>query len=255
MESISPYLSSLAWLIGSLILLVVFQRRLHYELQYLLLLLTRRPDVSLVLFSLLFFPGVLLHEISHYLTARLLGVRTGRLSLLPRRLPGGKLQLGYVETSQADWLRETIIGSAPLVSGTLFVAYAGFVQLQLSSIWSQVTDFDLQKLWLGLQQAGSQPDSWLWFYLVLTVSSMMFPSAADRRWWLPVGLGSGLLLSLSIFLGAGPWMAHHLAPAMALFIQAMAGIFTISTLAHLLLFLPCYLLHVLLGWLLGVNAA
>ncbi len=51
------------WLVISLGPFLFVQRWLHRELQALLLLITRRQDLSLGLFSLFFFPGVLLHEV------------------------------------------------------------------------------------------------------------------------------------------------------------------------------------------------
>ncbi|HEX9028794.1 MAG TPA: hypothetical protein VF823_06440, partial [Anaerolineales bacterium] len=111
----------LVLLLGALLIL---QRLSQRETQAIFLLLTRRADIAVVLFSLLFLPGVILHEASHYVVARLLRVRTGRVSLLPRTLPNGRLQLGFVETASSDWLRDTLIGAAPLFSGGAFVAYA-----------------------------------------------------------------------------------------------------------------------------------
>ena len=255
MESIPAGLTGLGWLILFLVPLILFQRLLHREIQLNLLLLTRRPDLSVIIFSLLFLPGVFLHEISHYLAAQLMGVRTGRLSIIPRAVPGGKLQLGFVETAQVDWLRGSIIGIAPLMSGMAFVAYVGLVQLQLTGSWELARDFNLQELWEGLKQILAQPDFWLWLYLLLTVSSMMFPSASDRSSWLPLGITAGILLSISIFLGAGPWMAQHMAPLVNRFFQAVAAVFAISSLAHLLLYLPSRLARFLLTRLTGVEVA
>jgi len=252
-ESIPAGLSGLGWLVLFLVPLIIIQRLLHREIQLNLLLLTRRPDLSVIIFSLLFLPGVFLHETSHYLAARLLGVRTGNFSIIPRAVPGGKLQLGYVETAPVDWLRESIIGIAPLVSGMAFVAYAGLVQLQLTGWWDLARNVQLQETWEGLKQMGAQPDFWLWFYLVLTVSSMMFPSSSDRRSWLPLGISAGILLTISIFLGAGPWMAQHLAPLLNRFFQAMAVVFAISLLAHVLLYLPSLLARLLLTRLTGAE--
>ena len=81
----------LLWLILALGPLLILQRLLHREIQLIFLYITRRVDLAMALFSLLFFPGVLLHEGSHFLAARLLGVRTGGFSILPHLLPGGRL--------------------------------------------------------------------------------------------------------------------------------------------------------------------
>ena len=81
--------AGLVWLLIVLGPLLFSQRVLTREIQAVLFLLTRRPRMSLGIFSALFFPGVLLHEASHLVTARLLGVKTGRLSLRQSRFPVG----------------------------------------------------------------------------------------------------------------------------------------------------------------------
>ncbi len=221
-----------------LLLLVPFlflQRSLHREVQAFFLLLTRRQDFSLVIFSLLFFPGVLLHETSHFLMARLLNVRTGRFSMIPRPLPGGRLQLGYVETAQTDFLRDSLIGIAPLLVGGCVVVYVGLVPLGLDALWQSWTVGTLNALLQALRQVYQQPDFWLWFYLAFTVSSTMLPSASDRRAWLPMAIALLLLFGFSLAAGAGPWMAEHLAPALNSALQALDLAIGISMLLHVFL--------------------
>ncbi len=48
--------------------------------------------------------------------AKLLGVRTGKFSLIPQPLPDGHLQLGYVEAAHSDILRDSLVGAAPLIT-------------------------------------------------------------------------------------------------------------------------------------------
>ena len=174
-------LDGLLWLLLLLGPLLILQRSLHRETQVLFLVITRRPDISIALFSLLFFPGVLLHESSHYLMARLLGVHTGRFSLLPRSMDDGRLQLGFVETASSDWFRDALIGAAPLLTGGLFVAYAGLNRLGLLALWETFTLREGTALPDALSHLFGRPDFWVWFYLTLTVSSTMLPSASDRR--------------------------------------------------------------------------
>ena len=64
------YLNGLMWLLLLLGPLLFLQHHLHREIQAIFLLLTRRAEIAIMLFSLLFLPGVLLHEGSHYLAAR-----------------------------------------------------------------------------------------------------------------------------------------------------------------------------------------
>jgi hypothetical protein len=248
-------LSGLWWLLLLLGPLLILQRGLHREVQAIFLILTRRPDIAVVLFSLLFFPGVLLHEGSHFLMARLLGVRTGRFSLLPRPLEDGRLQLGYVETGSADWLRDALIGAAPLLAGGLFVAYAGLARLGLLAVWQTFTAGGLAALKDTLPALFSQPDFWLWFYLTLAVSSTMLPSSADRRAWLPLSFTVAILLGISLLAGAGNWLVENLALPLNQVFMAVSVVFGISVLVHLVMLPPLWGSRRLLSWLTGVEIA
>ena len=123
--------TGLFWFIITLLPLVILQRLLHHEIQAVLLIVTRSPQLTVGLFSILFFPGVFLHELSHFVVAKILRVRTGEISLIPKSLPDGRLQMGYVETAQTDIVRDLLIGIAPLISGSLFIAYAGLNRMGL----------------------------------------------------------------------------------------------------------------------------
>lgn len=233
--------------------LLLLQRSLHREVQAIFLLLTRRVDIAIMLFSLLFLPGVLLHEGSHYLTALLLGVRTGRFSILPRPLENGRLQLGFVETVPSDWLRDALIGAAPLVMGGALVAYVGLSHLGLATLWEQWNQNGLTAVFDALPGVLKGNDFWLWFYLAVAVSSTMLPSATDRRTWLPVGMILVSLLGLSLLFGAGPWLAEHVAPAFNQVLRAVVVIFGISVTVHMVLIPPLWVLHHLLARLMGMD--
>jgi hypothetical protein len=245
--------AGLGWLVLLLAALAFLQRRLHFETQALFLLLTRRPEIALVLFSLLLFPGVLLHEASHFLAARLLGVRTGRFSLLPRPMPGGRLQLGYVETSQSDPVRDALIGSAPFLVGGLFVAYAGLAPLSLPDVWEPLSQGQLVEFWTRLFALPARPDFYLWFYLTFAVSSTMLPSPSDRRAWLPILVLVLLLVGLALLAGAGPWMVTHLAPRLNQGMRALGMMFAISASVHLAILLPLWVLRSSLAQLFGLR--
>ncbi len=217
------------------------------------MLITRRADVAMVLFSISFFPGILLHEVSHYLTARIMGVRTGRFSLIPRPLEKGRLQLGFVETQSTDWLRDALIGSAPLLSGGLFVAYAGWMRLGLPGLWQAYQTGNLTGLLNAFRTISLQSDFWLWFYLVLVISSTMLPSESDRRAWLPLGFILGLLLIMSLVFGAGPWLALHLATPLNRILLAVDLVLGVSVLVHLILLPPLWLVRYFLSRLLQLR--
>jgi hypothetical protein len=235
-------IDGLVWLVVCLAPFLLVQRWLHRDIQAVFLLLTRRPELTIGLFSLLFFPGVLLHEASHFLMAVILRVRTGRFSVLPEIQPGGQLQLGFVETAKADFFRDALIGMAPLLSGGAVIAYLGISRLGLASMGMLVTQAQWAQFWQALVQLPNLPDFWVWFYLAFTISSTMLPSASDRRAWLPVALILVALAGIAILAGAGPWMLVNLAPWVNQLLLTLATIFGISLVLHLILAVPFSLL-------------
>lgn len=221
--------------------LVYLQRFLHREIQIIFYLVTGNKPLTIALFSMLFFPGVFLHELSHFLMARILGVRTGKFSLIPQSLDTGHLQLGYVETEQTDILRDSLIGLAPIIAGTAFVAYAGVVQLRLDALWHVLSNGQVELFWMGLGLLPTVPDFYLWFYLTFAVSSTMLPSESDRHAWLPLGLWIGALLILAILAGAGTWMLENLAPVFDPLLRSVALLFALSNIVHIVLLIPFYI--------------
>jgi hypothetical protein len=243
----------LFWFLGCLAAFIFAQRRLHQELQVIFLLVTRHPTVTVGIFSLLLFPGVLVHELSHYLMARLLGVRTGRFSLLPAVLADGTVRLGYVETAQVDFGRDALIGIAPLLSGGALTAYLGIERLGFLQLAESFSRGGLGGFWQQFMALPQQSDFWLWFYLTLAISSTMLPSASDRRGWLPLGLTVGGLALLAVLAGAGPWMMENLAPGLNQLLRGLAVVLAISLVVHVVLLLPAWMLRRLIERLTGMR--
>ncbi|GIV66824.1 MAG: hypothetical protein KatS3mg047_1217 [Bellilinea sp.] len=241
--------SGLIYFILSLLVYLVVQRRLHREIQGVFLLLTRSPALALGLFALLFFPGVLIHETSHWIAAKLMGVRTGKFSLIPQLQPDGTLRLGYVEAAPVDVFRETIIGAAPFFSGVLAVGWIAAFPLKVFSA-GQIQS--LASLWASLTEVINLPDFWLWFYLAFTISSTMLPSESDRRAWLPALAIIGLIVLIVIFVGVGEWLLVLVKPINRI-LSAIALVFVFSLLLHLFLIIPFWLLRKFLSRITGLE--
>jgi hypothetical protein len=246
-------LTGFLWFILMLLPLIFLQRLLHKEIQAVFLILTRNSTLTMVIFSLIFLPGVFLHELSHFLMAKVLRVPTGRFSVLPRPLPNGRLQLGYVETVRSDIIRDSLIGAAPLIAGTVVVAYVAVYQLEMRILWDTFRNGQFNLFWMGLNALPRVQDFYLWFYLTFAVSSTMMPSESDRHAWLDLIIAVGILLSITLLLGAGPWMLNNVAPLVSNFLNSVAVIFGLSAAVHVVLILPTALVHKLLALVTGVD--
>ncbi len=246
-------LTGFFWFVLMLLPLIILQRLLHREIQAVFLILTRNAQITMGVFQFIFLPGVFLHETSHFLMAKLLRVPTGRFSILPQPLPDGRLQMGYVETAKADIVRDSLIGAAPLIIGTLFVAYAAIYQLEMRVLWDVLRDGKFNLFWMGIRALPNVQDFYLWLYLTFAVSSMMMPSESDRHAWLELVISVGVLFSIALLIGAGPWMLDNVAPLISNFLSSVAVIFGLSSLVHVVLVLPTALIHRLLTRITGVD--
>jgi len=241
------------YLLLLLVPLLYLQRFLQHEIQAIFLLITRQPEISMALFSLMFLPGVLLHEVSHFLMAHLLGVRTGRFSIIPKKLEGGRIQLGYVETASSDFFRDALIGVAPLVTGGIFVAFAGVSRLGLNTIWESLTQGQMSSFSMAMKSVVDMPDFWIWFYLIFAVSSTMMPSSSDRRAWLPLLSMMVILLGLVLLIGVGPWILTRFESAFKAALDAITMVLGITVLIHLILLLPAWIIRKIISRMAGLQ--
>ena len=85
----------------------------------------------------LFFPGTLIHELSHAIMAGVLGVRVGTMEFMPV-IEGDSVKLGSVQVAQTDFFRRFLIGAAPFFFGTsilLGVLYYASQNNLFNNIW------------------------------------------------------------------------------------------------------------------------
>ncbi|MFQ5340633.1 MAG: hypothetical protein ACE5F6_03705 [Anaerolineae bacterium] len=194
----SPFL----WLVGLLITLVWLKREINNRLLHVGWLLFHHEQAAVLLYFVIMLPGVLVHELSHLIVATLLRVRAGGLSLRPAVRRDG-LQLGSVQVARTDFVRESLIGLAPLIGGSLvilLIAGLGFeIPLQgqgdlagrLSAVAHNATNL--------LQQ----PYAPFWLYLIFAISNAMLPSPSDRQPWQTLALFVGIVAAAIFFLNGG----------------------------------------------------
>ena len=153
----------------ALILVFLTKRSLGKTLSYLVHKLGGGQHGTIILWSIIFLPGTIIHELSHFFFAILTGARTGKIEILPEYLSedfedeGQKsVALGYVQTSQLNPLQGFFVGLAPFIAGSVLLVW---FSLLINSSYQQA-NYPLLSLVL---------------YLFFTVTNSFFPSWVDIK--------------------------------------------------------------------------
>lgn len=238
------------WAAVALVCLLFMQRWIHAHLHGVSLLLVGRPEWAVIVYAVVLFPGVLLHEGSHWLSATLLGVRTGGWSLMPRRQPDGTLQLGYVEYHKGPTLgpiRESLIGAAPLLAGTAVILLIGYRVFSVTSLADAIRAGDVNVLADAMAQILATPNVLVWLYLIFAVSNAMLPSKSDRHAWPGFLIIMGILTVVVAFLGQGTALLNNLARPVAVLFGYLGTAFSIAIAVDII----CIAVIALFEWILG----
>lgn len=134
----------------------------------------KNRKLAVWLYSLLFLPGIILHEASHVLAALVLFVRVGDVSFFPRLEKidhKEEIQLGYAQIAQCDVFRASAVGVAPLLLGFLLLGFGNLYIFDDSTSWESILNTVLS--WKGIVAV----------YGGLSISQLMWTSKSDRQEW------------------------------------------------------------------------
>lgn len=157
-----------AALILEIVSLFVLSQILTKSLSKVFLIITKSQKSAIGIMAILFFPGVVVHELSHLITAGVLFVRTGEIEFLPK-IEGERVKLGSVSIEKTDPVRRAIIGFAPVLVGLASIMGLIYLLIDNSSIVQAIEP----KTILGILIRA------LIFYLLFVVSNTMFSSRKD----------------------------------------------------------------------------
>lgn len=237
----------------SILVLILTQRVLQREIQIILLLLTRKPNLAIGIFSIILLPGVFIHEISHLLMAIILRVKVRKISLLPEVLKQGKIRLGFVQTAKSDVFRDSLIGLAPFIIGLFIVAYIGTQKLGFTALMDATYEANLNSFLISLKNLPQMTDFGLWFYFAFAISTTMIPSEADRQSWKIIILVILIILSVVIISGLGGWMVDQIYPSVNKWLLSISFVLLVSVLVHFLILLPTWIVRVAIFRVAGLH--
>jgi len=241
----SNWLSVLA-VIVTLVLLAALERWVHQHIHGVAFLLTRNKDAAVLLYAVPLFPGVLLHEFSHWAAANLLLVKTSGVSLLPKHDRSGHIRLGSVTIERTDPVRSSLIGVAPLVSGSLVALYLGYRMFGVGALGDALARGDFGAMLSAFAAVLRVPDMWLWLYLLFAVANAMLPSPSDRETWPPVIWFLVIVVSVAYVLGLSRLLLD-LAPLVVIGLRWLAVAFAVTIVADV----PFVILIAAAEWLVG----
>lgn len=145
-----------------LVVLLLFSMIIPSLLTQIFCFFTRSHKAAIYLLSMIVLPGTLIHEMAHLLTAGVMLVNVGEVSLMPEIRENG-VKLGHVEIQKTDFFRRALIGFAPVFVGMgILVGGIAFAN-------SQFFEKGNYPLWLIL----------ILFYLVVVIGDTMFSSKKD----------------------------------------------------------------------------
>jgi len=183
------------------------------RIQGISLLITGKKSTGIKIYSLIFLPGVIIHELSHFFTAALLNVRTGNITIFPSEKKEGEISLGSVQMAETDFIRTSLIGAAPFFTG--LIAIYALVKLQFAYLLDQPDIYSWVNQFITNTTKLSQPITWLTLYAILAIANTMYTSKEDRRAWPVISFFLLLFLGVVILSGNSRTIAQKIIPTLA----------------------------------------
>lgn len=161
------------------IFLYFLSRQTINEIFYFFYLFIKDKKTVFLLLSLIFFPGTVVHELSHFFLAMILFLPVKGMEIFPK-FEGQMIKLGTVNYIKKDFFRGFLVGIAPLFGALLF-------------------------FWI----ISHFPMNLFFYYLIFTVSSNMFSSKKDLEdliYLIPLGL---IIAAIGYILNVSPRLLFY----------------------------------------------
>lgn len=141
-----------------LIFSIFFTTQISLKKLYIFLVkIFRSEKTAKIIFTIIFFPGTVIHEISHFLTAIILFQKIHSFEILPK-FEKNQLILGSVKYYKTDFLRGIIVGISPFFGGVFVLFCLNYFNL-----------FPSNSIGINI----------FFGYLIFVITSTMFSSKQD----------------------------------------------------------------------------
>lgn len=145
------------WFFSQIIVLFFISRSATNILFVFLRRFIKNERLVFYLMALLYFPGTVIHEMSHFFAATVFFLRVRDINLFPK-IDGFTIKLGSVVYEKKDFVRGFLVGITPFFGGLICLYLISFFNL-----------FPADNFWITLMM----------LYLIFVLSSTMFSSKQD----------------------------------------------------------------------------
>lgn len=145
-------------------------KKIHIAIYRLVYLVSLNKKIALWILAFIILPGTIIHELSHFFTAVILHVKTGKLSVWPEVGENEEIQAGKLMLGKVDPFRHTVIGLAPIIIGLVLIYLIAIFFLP-SYPQLPIINYQLSII----------------IYLIFTISVTMFSSKKDLESMLIAG--------------------------------------------------------------------
>lgn len=164
--------------------------------------------LSIQALSFLFLPGIIIHELSHLLTAAIMLVPVGEIEFMPKPIEGG-VKLGSVAIGKSDPIRRSIIGFAPVFAGLMLIF--GIIYFLSSNIlfFQGKSFYIIAIVILAI------------IYILFAVSNTMFSSSRDMEGTLEILITLLIIGAAAYFLGFRPSLSFIPSSVVSQFVEVV----------------------------------
>ena len=155
------------YVVLSLFALLITKNKMTADFHHLTHKIGGNQHTAVIIWSIFFLPGTIIHEISHLLAAGISGARTGKIQIFPEYLEDERhVSLGSLETQKLNIIQGFLVGFAPLITGLVL----------LLLLATSIQDSFINNKFLLLILEG---------YLFFNIANSFFPSPKDIKHTLP----------------------------------------------------------------------
>lgn len=147
------------------------------------------------LLSLVFLPGIIVHELAHLFMAAVLFVPVGNMEFAPRKI-GNEVKLGSVEIARTDPIRRSIIGFAPVFAGLALIVGGVYLFSSNLLIFQNLNPYVFIVAILVL------------VYLLFAIANTMFSSSKDMEGAVEISIALLVIFAGAYVLGFRPQLSY-----------------------------------------------